>query len=53
MVSKEDFIVCVSSAGYVKKHSLKTFEANKNPLNIPRTLATFFFIRKTSLKYWR
>ena len=30
MVSKEDFIVCVSHAGYVKKHSLKMFEANKN-----------------------
>ena len=30
MVSKEDYIVCISSAGYVKKHSLKTFEANKN-----------------------
>jgi len=30
MVSKDDFIVCVSNAGYVKKHSLKVFEANKN-----------------------
>ena len=30
MVSKEDFIVCISNAGYVKKHSLKLFEANKD-----------------------
>ena len=30
MVSKDNFIVCVSGAGYVKKHSLKAFEANKN-----------------------
>lgn len=30
MVSKEDFIVCISNAGYVKKHSLKMFEANKD-----------------------
>ncbi len=29
MVSKEDFIVCISNAGYVKKHSLKAFESNK------------------------
>ena len=30
MVSKDNFVVCVSGAGYVKKHSLKAFEANKN-----------------------
>ncbi len=28
MVSKEDFVVCISAAGYVKKHSLKVFSAN-------------------------
>ena len=30
MVSKDDFIVCVSKAGYVKKLSLKVFSANDN-----------------------
>ena len=30
MVSKEDFIVCISNAGYVKKISLKAFAANPN-----------------------
>ncbi len=30
MVSKEDYIVCVSSIGYVKKHSIKMFTANEN-----------------------
>ncbi len=30
MVSKEDYIVCVSSIGYVKKHSIKMFSANEN-----------------------
>ncbi len=30
MVSKDDFIVCVSGAGYVKKHSIKLFKANEN-----------------------
>ncbi len=29
MVSKEDFVVVVSNAGYVKKHSLKLFAANE------------------------
>ena len=29
MVSKDDYIVCISNAGYIKKHSLKVFEANK------------------------
>ena len=28
MVSKDDFVVCISAAGYVKKHSLKVFSAN-------------------------
>ncbi len=28
MVSKEDFVVCVSAAGYVKKHSIKVFTSN-------------------------
>ena len=30
MVSKDNFVVCDSGAGYVKKHSIKAFEANKN-----------------------
>ena len=30
MVSKDDFIVCISSIGYVKKHSIKMFSANEN-----------------------
>jgi len=30
MVSKDDFIVCISKAGYVKKLSLKVFSANDN-----------------------
>ena len=30
MVTKEDFVVCVSGAGYVKKHSLKVMAANEN-----------------------
>ena len=29
MVSKEDYVVCISSAGYVKKHSMKVFSANE------------------------
>jgi topoisomerase-4 subunit A len=29
-VTKEDFVVCVSGAGYVKKHSLKVMAANEN-----------------------
>ena len=33
MVSKEDFVVCVSSAGYIKKHSLKSFAANNQEFN--------------------
>ena len=28
LVSKEDFVVCISAAGYVKKHSIKAFSAN-------------------------
>ena len=30
MVTKEDFVVCISAAGYVKKHSLKVMAANEN-----------------------
>ena len=30
MVTKEDFVVCISGAGYVKKHSLKVMSANEN-----------------------
>ncbi|MDD6272880.1 MAG: DNA topoisomerase IV subunit A [bacterium] len=30
MVSKDDFVVCISSAGYVKKHSLKVMSSNEN-----------------------
>ena len=30
MVSKEDFIVCVSKSGYVKKVSLKSYNSNEN-----------------------
>lgn len=30
LVSKENFVVCVSGAMYVKKHSLKAFGANQN-----------------------
>ena len=30
LVSKENFVVCVSKAGYVKKHSLKAFAANEH-----------------------
>lgn len=30
MVTKEDFVVCISGAGYVKKHSLKVMAANEN-----------------------
>ena len=30
LVSKENFVVCVSGAGYVKKHSLKAFAANEH-----------------------
>ena len=30
MVSKDNFVVTVSGAGYVKKHSLKAFSANEN-----------------------
>ena len=29
LVSKDDFVVCVSGAGYVKKHSIKLFTANE------------------------
>ena len=29
LVSKEDFVVCISKAGYVKKHSIKLFSANE------------------------
>ena len=29
LVSKDDFIVCISGAGYVKKHSIKLFTANE------------------------
>ena len=29
MVSKEDFVVCISAAGYVKKHSMKVFTSNE------------------------
>ena len=29
LVSKDNFVVCVSRAGYVKKHSLKAFSANQ------------------------
>lgn len=29
LVSKEDYVVCVSGAGYVKKHSIKLFSANE------------------------
>ena len=29
MVTKEDFVVCISGAGYVKKHSLKVMAANE------------------------
>ena len=30
MVTKEDFVVCISGAGYVKKHSLKVMASNEN-----------------------
>ena len=30
MVSKEDFVVCISKTGYVKKISMKAFAANQN-----------------------
>ena len=30
MVSKDDFVVCISKAGYVKKHSLKVMASNEN-----------------------
>ena len=30
MVSKDNFVVCISGAGYVKKHSIKAFTANEN-----------------------
>ena len=30
MVTKEDFVVCISGAGYVKKHSLKIMASNEN-----------------------
>ena len=30
MVSKEDFIVCISKSGYVKKVSLKSYSSNEN-----------------------
>ncbi len=30
MVSKEDYVVCISGAGYVKKHTIKLFTANEN-----------------------
>ena len=30
LVSKENFVVCVSGAMYVKKHSIKAFSANQN-----------------------
>ena len=29
LVSKDDYVVCVSAAGYVKKHSIKLFSANE------------------------
>lgn len=32
MVSKDDYVVCISSSGYVKKYSLKTFTSNDNEL---------------------
>ena len=30
LVSKDNFVVCISKAGYVKKHSLKAFAANEH-----------------------
>ena len=36
MVSKEDFVVCVSSSGYVKKHSLKVMSSNPDEYPVVR-----------------
>ena len=30
MISKDDFVVCISEAGYIKKHSLKVMASNQN-----------------------